>query len=271
MVIPAPFTQHRLYSHAQEQVSNELLPLANGTCAAHYSKSHIKSGPNEDACFCLQIDENHAVLAVADGVGGHPLGELASERQVILLKEFLCHPDVDPENLRDPILNAIETCNQELLSEGKGSATTVAVVEISQHQVRPYHVGDSSVLLVGQRGRIRLQTVSHSPVALGIEAGLLDPDEATRSDERSIVLNLVGTKEMRIEMGATLALAPFDTLLLCSDGMTDNVELEDIARTICSGPLLQCLETLHENCLHIMQSDVGYPDDLSVLLYRRSR
>jgi protein phosphatase len=269
MVATEQCGQSVLHSHAQDQDLVTPFSLASGLCAMRYTKSYIKTGPNEDACLALQLGDEHAVLAVADGVGGHPRGEMASERQVSLLKEMLCHRDVDPDNLRNPILNAIETCNQELLSEAKGSATTVTVVEISRNQMRPYHVGDSSVLLVGQRGRIRLQTVSHSPVSLGIEAGLLEPDELTRSDERNIVLNLVGTQEMRIEMGATLTLARFDTLLLCSDGLTDNVELDDIARTIRSGPLNHRMDTLHEQCQQIMQSDIGYPDDLSLILYRR--
>ncbi|NND92732.1 MAG: serine/threonine-protein phosphatase [Granulosicoccus sp.] len=271
MLSPDQCCHSVLQCHRSEQFSAEPFALANGQCAMHYTKSYIKTGPNEDACLALQVDDEHAILAVADGVGGHPLGEMASERQVSLLREMLSHADVDPENLRNPILNAIETCNQELLGEGKGSATTVTVVEISHNQIRPYHVGDSSVLITGQRGRMRLQTVSHSPVSLGIEAGLLDADQATRSEERNIVLNLVGTQEMRIEIGATLSLARFDTLLLCSDGLTDNVELDDIASIIRSGPLRSRIEALQARCQQIMHSEVGYPDDLSLILYRRSR
>lgn len=258
-------------SHSQDACRQGPFSMAAGLCMLHYSKSYLKTGPNEDACLALELDDDHAILAIADGVGGHPLGELASERQVTLLRELLSHADTDPDNLRDPILNAIETCNRELLDEGKGSATTVTVVEISRHHIRPYHVGDSSALLVGQRGRLRLQTVSHSPVALGIEAGLLEPDAATRSDERNIVLNLVGTQAMRIEMGATQPLARYDTLLLCSDGLTDNVELPDIADIVSSGPLDKCIDRLHEHCQEIMHSEKGYPDDLSLLLYRREK
>ena len=269
MVSAESSVQRVLHTYEQELDAREYFPLVNGICATRYTRSHIKSGPNEDACLVLQLDADHAILSVADGVGGHPLGEQASQHQVTLLREMLSHPDVDPENLRNPILNAIETCNRELLSEGKGSVTTVTVVEISCNRIRPYHVGDSSVLLVGQRGRIRLQTVSHSPVALGIEAGLLTPDQALRNHSRNIVLNLVGTQQMRIEVGATQSLARFDTLLLCSDGLTDNMELDAIAATIASGPVDRCMDTLHDNCQSIMHSDTGYPDDLSLIAYRR--
>ena len=81
-------------------------------------------------------------------------------------------------------------------------------MEISNGSVRPYHVGDSVILLVGQRGKIKLQTVSHSPVGYAVEAGVLDEVEAMHHQDRHVVSNFIGSPEMRIEVGAPLRLAP---------------------------------------------------------------
>ena len=103
--------------------------------------------------------------------------------------------------LRDAILNGFEDANGAVQALGIGAATTLAVVEVKENIVRPYHVGDSMILVVGQRGKIKLQSVPHSPVGYGVESGLLDEKEAMYHEERHLVSNVVGSPDMRIESG----------------------------------------------------------------------
>lgn len=223
---------------------------------------------NEDAWLALPLDEATTVLAVADGLGGQAHGERASALAIECLREALGGDAVDPANLREPLLDAIERCNAELLADGRGSGTTLAVVEIRDGTMRPYHVGDSSILVIGQRGRLKFRSISHSPIGYGIEAGLLEPDAALDHEERHWLSNLIGSAEMRIEIGAPLPLARFDTVVLCSDGLSDNLPLEAIAETMRSGPPEHAVRDLVRRCERAMAEPQGHPDDLTLLLYR---
>ncbi len=88
-----------------------------------------------------------------------------------------------------------------------------------RRSLRCYHVGDSELLAVGQRGRIKQRVVPHSPTGFAVEAGLLDEDEAVRHDQRHVLFNVIGSLDMRVEVGPALELAARDTVLLASDGL----------------------------------------------------
>jgi serine/threonine protein phosphatase PrpC len=138
--------------------------------------------------------------------------------------------------------------------------------------MRSYHVGDSLIMLVGQRGKLKFQSVSHSPVGYAVEAGLMDETEAIHHEERNVVSNIIGTPDMRIDVGPAIKLAPKDTLLLASDGLPDNLYVDEIVSRIKAGPLLGAAEALVEDCRGRMQYSQqqrpNHPDDLSVILYR---
>ena len=140
---------------------------------------------------------------------------------------------------------------------------------------RPYHVGDSEILVVGQRGRIKLQTVSHSPVGYAVEAGLLTQKEALHHDDRHLVSNLIGSPDMRIEVGSPMVLAPRDTVLLATDGLFDNLTVREIVKMIRAGPLLDAASALIRACESRMQSPgagtPSKPDDVTFILYRGGR
>lgn len=242
--------------------------LATGEFVAEYSKNPSHNGPNQDAFFTMEINSELAVVAIADGAGGHPLGHEASSLQVQCLYQAIKSAAPNSTSLRDYILNAIELCNSELLARGRGSATTVIVLEIAGNVIRTYHVGDSSALVIGQRGKVKYRTLSHSPVALGIESGFIEPENALHHAERHIVLNLVGTKTMRVEIGSPITLNHFDTVLLCSDGLTDNLLTDEIVSIVRAGSLINRLDSLHSACQIQMRPELGYPDDISVILYR---
>jgi len=130
------------------------------------------------------------------------------------------------------------------------------------------------IMVVGQRGKLKLLTVSHSPVGLGVEAGFLDEEEALHHHERHVVLNAVGSSGMRIELGAPLELARRDTLLVASDGLTDNLAVEEIVAGIRKGPLERVVSGLAARARERMVGRgagvPSKPDDLTLLVYRRS-
>lgn len=241
---------------------------ASCTAPAPY-KLTSEDGVNEDALIVLQSAGQALLLSVADGAGGHPEGHEASQLLMQCLSSAVENSGKDTDSLREPILQALDNCNQSLLERGRGSLTTAAVVEIQGNTMRPYHVGDSTIMVVGQRGRIKYQSVSHSTVGYGIEAGLMDADAAHLHEERHWVLNFVGTADMRIELGAPLKLARFDTLIICSDAITDNLAIDEVCELIRKGSINNAMDKLVARCVEVMNTSEGRPDDLSVILYRR--
>lgn len=230
--------------------------------------------PNEDALGIFPIGEARAVVAVADGVGGQPAGESASRQVLECVWDALLAADPEAPSLRGPILDGIEAANQALLEAGAGAATTLALAELNGSELRTYHVGDAALLCVGQRGRIKLQTVSHSPVGYAVESGMLDPREALEHEERHLISNAVGSADMRIEVGTTLRMAPRDTLLLATDGVFDNAHRSELVRHVRTGPLEQAASQLRSLCRRRMVAPEAEhpckPDDLSLILFRPS-
>jgi len=249
-----------------------LVVLPHGT-AALLSRSHPFRKPNQDVGAIIPAGVDDVVLTVADGMGGTRDGGEAAATVVRHLCDVL--PVESPEQLtRTAILNGIESANRHLLAEVPDAGTTLVAMEISGHTVRPYHVGDSVILVVGQRGKLKLQTVSHSPAGFAVEAGLLNEKEALHYHERHLILNAVGSAEMRIELGAPLSLARRDTILLASDGLIDNLSLEEIVELIRKGPLDRAVGGLaalaRERMTSARSGHPSKPDDLTILLYRRS-
>lgn len=228
---------------------------------------------NEDSLALFPLADDRAVLAVADGVGGLPAGESASREALECLGRALAQTEPDTESLRAPILDGIEAANRALLEAGHGAATTLAVVEIHGGELRTYHIGDSAIWLLGQRGRFKLETVSHSPVGYAVESGMLDPTEALRHGARHLISNAVGSADMRIEIGSATRMAARDTLLLATDGILDNASTEEIAEIVRKGPLDEAAIALRDLCRGRMRSDAddhpSKPDDLALILFRR--
>jgi serine/threonine protein phosphatase PrpC len=208
-------------------------------------------------------------------VGGHRSGERASAIAIKSLQTSLKEPVTDKTQLRSNIINAFEKANQAVMDLGIGAATTLAVVEIAGKQIRPYHVGDSEIAVLGQRGKVKLQIVPHSPVGYAVESGMLDENSAMHHEDRHLVSNLIGTTDMHIQVGAPLTLSKHDTVLLASDGLADNVHFEEIVAIIRKGPLDKAAEKLARKALERMsnpsEGDPSKPDDLTFILFRLAK
>ena len=253
--------------------TEEVFEMAAGAAAIYSTKAPEKTTPNEDAAALLPLNREAALLVVADGLGGESAGEQASSLAVKMLREATRRSARDGELFRTAILDAIETANTRIQDLGVGAGTTLAVVEVQGATIRPYHAGDSMILVAGQRGKIKLQTVSHSPVGYALEAGVLDEDEAIHHEERHIVSNVLGSPEMRIELGAPMDLAARDTLVLASDGLFDNLHVDEIVEIVRKGSLGDAVRVLAATADGRMRSPKeGEPsksDDLTILAFRR--
>lgn len=225
---------------------------------------------NEDAAAIIPVDESRGVLAVADGCGGMARGELAARIAIHCLMKSVSRADPSV-SLRGSILDGIENANRQILKHKVGAATTLAVVEIDGNVLRTYHVGDSQVLLVGGRGKIKIATTPHSPVGYAEMAGMLSSDEAMTHDDRHVVSNVVGSSEMNIEIGSPKKMAVRDTLLVASDGLLDNLPVDDIAQALGGNSLDQVLQALEQTVDQRINDteNPGKIDDLTFVIFRR--
>jgi serine/threonine protein phosphatase PrpC len=260
------------------------LEIAGGTAAVFSTRSPQKTTPNEDVAAVLPCSPRHGVLAVADGLGGHAGGERASRLTVDTIQQtiherVMISADPDNEPLRPAILDGIEAANEAVRAIGTGAATTLSLVEIQGHVFRSYQVGDSAILLAGQRGKLKYQTTAHSPIGYAVEAGLLAEEEAIHHDQRHMISNVLGSAEMHVEMGPAIRMAARDTLVLASDGLLDNLLPNEIVELVRTGPLDRAvgqlaavaLERMNATCT-VSGENTGAtpskPDDLTIVAFR---
>jgi serine/threonine protein phosphatase PrpC len=256
----------------QQMTHADVYEFLGGHVGVYSTRCPDKTSENEDAAAILPFDETSGVLVVADGMGGHAAGEVAARTAIEEMAAAVREARATNALLRSGILNGFERANRAVQALGSGSGTTLATVELNQDSARPYHAGDSAILVVGARGKIKLETTPHSPVGLGVEAGLLDPEEAMHHEERHVVLNAIGSDAMRIEIGSAVELAKRDTLLIASDGLTDNLAIHEIATLSRKGRLAVALAKVAAACTKQMHaaSGISKPDDLTIVLFRRS-
>jgi serine/threonine protein phosphatase PrpC len=255
-----------------EMDAPRLLPFAEGQAVVYSARSPDKEGPNEDAAGLLAVDSDRGVLVVADGLGGQPGGDSAAKITLRRLRTAIEQASSSGTSIRAAILDALERSNQAVLDLGIGAATTFAALDVAGGTLRPYHVGDSGILVVGQRGKVKLQTVAHSPEGYAVEAGMMDDRDAIHHDERHVVSNMVGATDMRIEIGSALTASPRDTALLATDGLFDNLGQDEVVEIVRSGPLERIATELASRASERMSRPASghpsKPDDLTFVLYR---
>ena len=257
---------------AADLIAPVMMEFAGRRLGIFSQRSPGKTTDNEDAVAVLPWDDRSGVLIVADGMGGGAMGEVAARLAITRLSAALDEADRQHMQLRTAILNGIEAANREVIDLGRGAATTLAVVEVAGETIRHYHVGDSGILVCGQRGKVKVETVAHSPVGYGVEAGLLDARQALHHEDRHVVSNVLGMSTMRIEVGSELKMAPRDTLVVASDGLFDNLHVSEIVECVRKGPLERaCLQLQSLATRRMTQPTMNQPskaDDLTFLVWR---
>jgi protein phosphatase len=191
---------------------------------------------NEDALF------EHAemgVFAVADGMGGHAAGEIASRMAVDTLARA-ASVDAEPALNPTPIVRSFTQANREIRRRGRtepetrGMGTTLTVLAGSAKTGRGVivHIGDSRVYRL-RDGRLEQLTRDHTWVQDRVDAGVLSPEQARIHPYSSILTRVLGTEERVVPDVIPLDLKENDLFLLCSDGLTGMVS-DDAIKDILS-------------------------------------
>lgn len=241
--------------------------------AVYFSSRAVnKDTANEDALAVIPVGNNSVVLVISDGMGGLPAGEEASHTVINCMIDSIHRIGPEGIGVREAILDGFEAANNEILDMKNGSGATLVVAEIQDDFLRTYHAGDSMIMLVGNKGKTKYSVIAHSPTGYALESGMIDKAEAMMHEERHLVSNYIGSPHMRVEVGPNIRMSPRDTLILASDGLSDNLYDDEIAELSRRGDIISCTTKLVSECLNFMNKPVKdrqcHPDDLSVILFR---
>jgi protein phosphatase len=186
------------------------------------------------------------LLVVADGIGGHRGGDVASTLAVVGIENlllntigWLCqlHGEGVLHELHDALCTTDrwveEAADREPAFQGMGTTLTLAYV--TDHSVFVAHAGDSRCYLWRQ-GQLRLLTRDHTLVAELVTAGTLTPEEAAHHEMRNVVLNALGGGRASVKPEVhEHAVEPDDRLLLCTDGLTGMMSDNEISAILAQG------------------------------------
>ena len=229
---------------------------------------------NEDR-YCALLPPNTlsgvgGVLAVADGVGGHQAGEVASQMAVDGVAAYLGRASSMAEAQdrdRLPLLHSVVTrINRQVFDaasknqSGAGMGTTLSVAMIEGNSVWIGHVGDSRIYLYRDKLLSRL-TPDHSWVAEEVARGAMTPQEAEKHPRRNILTRAVGTAQEVVPTTIRADLLPGDSLLLCSDGLYGMVAEDRIAAVLGAKPPDEAADVLVD-----MANTAGGADNVTVIV-----
>jgi len=215
---------------------------------------------NEDS---LLVRTERGLWAVADGMGGHEAGDVASSKVTESLLNLPVSYSVD--DLVESAIAALKKVNQELIVlAGDGGqrtiGSTVVGLAISGNQYRCFWAGDSRAYRL-RGGEIVQLTRDHSLVQDLVKAGMLDPDEAESHPNANVITRAVGVAaELKVDVVSGDA-RPGDQFLLATDGLTRMVDDSELAAELVSRRPREAVEKLIETVL-----SRGAPDNVSIIV-----
>jgi len=218
---------------------------------------------NQDAYYLPSL-EDKPLFIIADGMGGHKAGEIASNLAVEIIRKSF-NKDTN-KYIEERILNSIDEANNKIYNkaineeECSGMGTTVTLVYIDDKQLYIGHVGDSRAYVLKDNKLCQI-TEDHSLVEELIKNGSISREEAKQHPQRNIITRAVGTGE---NIDVDIILIPkedVDMFLLCTDGLTNMLEDEEIKYYLLNG---QNMQKACEDLVNISNDKGGY-DNITVI------
>lgn len=220
-----------------------------------------KRSLNEDSYIA-----NGSIFAVADGMGGHRSGEVASAMALDALRFGLSKrsKDVFEEKLVDAFKRANKKVFDKALKDidARGMGTTMTVAVPNDGRLYVGHVGDSRLYLL-RDGKLKQLTNDHSLVAQMVQKGHLKPEEAETHPQRSIITRAIGSeKDVQVDV-LVEDIQPGDRFLLCTDGLNAMLGDEEIAE------IMRDKDDLDTACRELVDwaNDRGGNDNITVVLF----
>ena len=276
MVDTAPLSEQQIQSILHNNNPRYELQQLVASCGQSVGKQREL---NEDSVFAMTAimagnsgNLPFGLYIVADGMGGHQFGEVASNAAIrsvagYVVKKF--HPylfqvNSEPmeESFQEIMQAAVREAQRAIQKEAPGSGTTLTAALVVGQQITVAHVGDSRAYFIHQDGRVEAITRDHSLVKRLEELGHITPEEAANYPHRNVLYRALGQGEILDPDIFTLGFPQPGYLMICSDGLWGVITEQDLVRAINEAP------TLQRACQNLVNAanTAGGPDNISVIL-----
>lgn len=226
----------------------------------------LKRALNEDYAAYYE-DADFKIYVVADGMGGHNAGEVASKMAAERILDYVKY-NFSKIHERELIKIAIEEANREIFNFSmtsdklNGMGTTVTACLITRKNIYVANVGDSSCIGI-KDGMIKKITKDHSLVQELIDSGTISEMEAVNHPKKNIITRALGTNQNVCIDVFDVMNGEYEVLLLCSDGLTNELTKEEILQIVMSEKNYDHIA----NKLVDMAKEKGGRDNITVLLF----
>jgi len=233
-----------------------------------YSSNRGRKEKNDDAVSVSKNKQGAIIAIVCDGVGSHSNAAYSSNYIVSTLeKEWQDLTFANFNNMKNWLFDRIEKLNTELYTKSKDNqkkmGTTIVTVAIFDNQVVVYNIGDSSAYGLTKDNVMNVVTVEDSFVGALISAGAITEEEAKSHPEKHVLTQALATRE-NIDLHTFIDdINNYDYFLLCSDGLTNMIEKEEIQNIVRNDELSIAVNKLIDKCV-----ERGGVDNISVAIIK---
>lgn len=225
---------------------------------------------NQDAYMTEQLDRNTTLCVVCDGMGGAKSGNVASSLAVDVFVEEIrrtWHSGMDPEEIDRMLEGAVKLANFTVFDQAQqfeefyGMGTTLVAALICGKTVTVVNVGDSRAYLVNKDGLRRI-TTDHSLVQMMVQRGELTPERARTYPGKNYITRAIGTESVVLCDVFHLHVERGDSVLLCSDGLSNMMDDQEILFEVVHGVNKQyCCQRLLD-----IAKNRGAPDNVTCIM-----
>lgn len=271
----APLSEEQLEGIVQPEAKTLTPQLVVGTeQSVGRQRDH-----NEDTLFALNAiladgndDLPFGIFIIADGMGGHLNGEVASSAAAKTLSEYLVNnfyipflsgkSHTEQDSIHDIMEKGMLAAQHAVLHSAPGGGTTLTAAMVIGDRVTVSHVGDSRAYILYPDGRIEAITEDHSLVRRLQDLGQIDEKEASVHPQRNVLYRALGQTEPFRPDISTLILPHPGYMLLCSDGLWGSVPDAEISRIVikAENPSAACSSLVRA------ANEAGGPDNISVIM-----
>lgn len=278
-IVPYVSSANNAIEH--EHISSPITNISHQLLVGYSQSIGKQRDHNEDALFSMttsitsgdEISE-FGLYIIADGMGGHQHGEIASELAIRSLSGYVIRkvftpifsskPSQPQDSLQEIMREGMLEAHRSISRQAPGSGTTMTSVLLIGDQITIAHVGDSRAYAIKQNGEIQCLTRDHSLVNRLLELGQLTADEAANHPQRNVLYRALGQGESFEPDVQNLHINQTRFLLICSDGLWGSVSDSNIVKIIHDS------ENPDQACQKLVDAanDAGGPDNISTILIK---
>lgn len=237
-----------------------------------YAKTDIGKirDTNQDCYYIPLSGEEFKLYIIADGMGGYAGGEVASNLAVFTAKNYILEnieKDEKPDNIREIINSAFDETNRIIYAKAKHSeeleemGTTLDICLIYNNIIYIGHIGDSRIYKISNKN-IEQLTTDHSYVQKLVKEGTITQEEAKNHPKKNMLMKAIGGKEKEEPDIIIEPLEENDCILMCTDGLVNMVDDEEILKLILNNP-----EDAHEKLVE-MANVKGGIDNITLIIIK---